>query len=63
MKVEVKECLLRLWYLNDIENVNVIEISLLKIQFCSVGNVFKMEDDKGLKILIVFGNEDVFIGI
>lgn len=63
MKTEIKECLSRLQYSDDTEIVNVIETSLPKIQFCSEGNVFKMVDDKGTKILTALGNEDVSTGI
>lgn len=62
MKIEIKECLLRLQYLNDKEMVNINDISLLEIQFCSERNVFKILGDKELKILIVFGIEDGNIG-
>lgn len=43
MKIEMKECLLKLKYFNYIEICDIKVIVLLDIQFCNEGIIFKME--------------------
>lgn len=43
MKIEMKECLLKLKYFNYIEICDKKVIVLLDIQFCNEGIIFKME--------------------
>lgn len=43
MKIEMKECLLKLKYFYYIEICDINVIVLLDIQFCNEGIIFKME--------------------